>query len=122
MGPVRAQLDRNTIQNVIQILEHVCLRLGMYIGDPDSGSAIHFLTGFRVSLDAAFDLSKLQEYRSTVLEDRGYRNRTQWYHEPFVSQVRERSGNERDAAVEFVRIELEAWKQLLGSMQSCESK
>jgi hypothetical protein len=111
MAADKLQLDATTIGNVILHLNHVCLAPGMYFGNPTLFQAMEFWTGFRVAIDAAFDATILRECRNNVVAVRGYKTPCHWYHD-LPKQIQDRFPEEANRAIEFLGLELEAWKRL----------
>ena len=111
MAAAKLKLDAATVGNVILYLEHVCLRPGMYFGNPTLFQAMDFLTGFRVAIDATFDTTELGGCRKEVPKARGYKSQGHWYHD-LPKEIQDRFPEEIDRAVEFLKLELDAWNRL----------
>jgi hypothetical protein len=108
--------DAAVVQRVIETLEHICLVPGMWLGIVSLERVLHFDAGFYAGLDAAFDLTRLKGCRREAIEHRGYRTRTQAWDER-ADRIRERYPEEPAAAVEWISVELEAWKRFQDLIQ-----
>ena len=108
----------NTINRVIEYLEYVLLRPGMYFGTRlDVDSLTIFLTGFYSSFSVAglglFETPRDETYKA-VVEERGWEMsavRGIWH------SMQAKGLSEEDVFREVLTVEIEAWKKRLEALE-----
>lgn len=105
-------MDEKQAHAVIEALEHIRKRPGMYFSDEFS-AAINFITGFETACRVLFsELERTTEVVQDVLAERGWQGNSTG----FLWKEMETQGLEQSAIIEeLLAIEIEIWKRRAGA-------